>query len=442
MQRENPLGSLKDRGPANGPDQTSFCYLAWMPLTGPEPSRDVGRNLRDLPRCTTSSALGAGFVATLLATTGPALLLYQALTNAGYQGTLVDSWFFTVYVGSGLLSLIFAFLYREPICGAFSIAGTALLVTTLDNFGLHEAVGAFLVSGLLVTLIGFSGLFDWVMERVPNEIVMGALAGILLQFGIEAFSVLPGQPLLVGSMVAVYLVGERFVPKVPPAMLALLAGLTVAGLNGQFDPGSIDFSISQPVLVAPSFSLGTILSLALPLALLAVATQNAPGVGILWANGYEPPVNAVTIFSGIGSVLTAPLLCHGLTIAAPMTAVCADPDVHPDLRNRYTATVAQGGYFIAFGLVSATAISLIRTLPSALITGVAGLALLPVILQSFRLSVGQSEHTLAAGIALLVGASDLKLLGIGSAFWAIVAGLLAALILKKQEPEEESGEDP
>jgi benzoate membrane transport protein len=122
-----------------------------------------------------------------------------------------------------------------------------------------------------------------------------------------------------------------------------------------------------------------------------------------------------------------------------MTAVCADPRVHPDPHDRYAATVAQGIYFLAFGLVSATAILLIQALPDALITGVAGLALLPVILQAFRLSVGQSRHTLAAGFALLIGASNLSILGINSAFWAIVAGLLASFILK-QEPEDESGE--
>jgi benzoate membrane transport protein len=410
-----------------------------MSLTGPEPAREVGRNLRDLPRCMTTSALSAGFVATLLATTGPALLVYQAAKNAGYPDTIVDSWFLANYVGAGLLSLLLAILYREPICGASSIAGSAFLATALAGFTLPEAVGAFLVSGLLITLLGVSGLFDWIMERIPNEVIMGALAGILLQFGIEVFASLPGQPLLVGAMVTAYIAGSRFVPRLPSALLALLAGLIIAGLNGQFDLVSIRFSLSQPVLVAPSFSLGAFLSLTLPLTLLAVATQNAPGVGILWANGYRPPVNAITIFSGVGSILTAPLVNHGLNIAAPMTAVCADPRVHPDPHNRYAATVAQGIYFLAFGLVSATAISLIQALPDALITGVAGLALLPVILQAFRLSVGQSRHTLAAGFALLIGASNLSILGINSAFWAIVAGLLASFILK-QEPEDESGE--
>lgn len=181
-----------------------------MALTGPEPAREVGRNLRDLPRCTTTSALSAGFVATLLATTGPALLIYQAAKNAGYPDAIVDSWFFANYVGAGLLSLLLAILYREPICGASSIAGSAFLATSLADFNLFEAVGAFLISGLLITLIGVSGLFDWIMERIPNEVIMGALAGILLRFGIEVFASLPGQPLLVSAIVAAYIVGSRF----------------------------------------------------------------------------------------------------------------------------------------------------------------------------------------------------------------------------------------
>lgn len=412
-----------------------------MRPTGPEPTSEVGRNLRDLPRYATTSALGAGFVATLLGITGPALLIYQAATNAGYPNAIIDSWFLAAYVGSGLLSLVLSILYREPICGAYSIAGSALLVTALTGFNPSEAVGAFLISGLLVALIGFSGLFDWIMERIPNEVIMGALGGILLQFGVEVFTSLSGQPLLVGAMVATYLLSLRFVRKLPPVIPALLVGLTVASLGGQFDLGSVRFSLSEPVLVTPSFDLRAIFSLAVPLALLAVTTQNAPGVGILWANSYRPPINAITIFSGIGSILTAPLFGHGLNIAAPMTAICASPDVHPDPRNRYAATVAQGIYLIAFGLVGATAISLIRALPAALIVSVAGLALLPVILQALRLSVGQSKHTLAAGVALLIGASDLSILGIGSAFWAIVAGVLIAWLLK-QKPGEEPDKDP
>ena len=404
-----------------------------MGLTGPEPPKDVSRNLRDSFLHVNTATLGAGLVATLLGVTGPVLLVYQAGTNAGYPDEIINSWFFAIFVGGGLLSLLLAFLYREPICGAYPIAGSALLVTALAGYSLSEAVGAFLVSGVLVTLIGISGLFDVTMSLMPNEVIMGTLAGVLFKFGTEVFASLSGNPLLLGAMIVAYLASFRLVRRIPPALPALIVGFVIAGLSGQFEVGAVRFSFSHPVLIAPSFDLAAIFSIAVPLTLLAVATQNAPGVGILWANGYRPPVNAITIFSGLGSVLTAPMVGNGLNIAAPMTAVCAGSESHPDPNNRYVATVVQGLGFVAFGLAGATAISLIQAVPPALVVGVAGLALLPVIFQALRLSLGQPNHTLAAGIALLVAASGLTILGISSAFWAIVAGVVLAHLLKQEE---------
>lgn len=402
-------------------------------LTGPEPPKDARHNLRDSLSHVNASTLGAGFVATLLGVAGPALLVYQAGTNAGYPERAIDSWFFAIYVGGGILSLLLAFLYREPICGAFPIAGSALLVTVLAGYSLPEAVGAFLVSGTLVTLIGISGLFEAIMASMPNEVIMGTLAGILFKFGTEVFAFLPDDPLLVGAMLGAYVASFRFVRWFPPALSALVAGFLVVALSGRFEAGAVHISLSYPVLVLPAFDAGAIFSIAVPLTLLAVATQNAPGVGILWANGYKPPVNAVTIFSGLGSMLTAPMVGNGLNIAAPMTAVCAGPESHPDPDKRYVATVVQGLGFICFGLISATAVSLIQVLPAALVAGVAGLALLPVIFQSLRLSVGQAKHTLAAGVALLIAASGLTILGVSSAFWALIAGVILAHLLKQEE---------
>lgn len=397
---------------------------------------EVRRNLREAVRYTNSSTLGAGFVAFMLGATGPALLVYQAATNADYSDDAINSWFFAIYVGGGLLSLVLAFLYREPICGAFPIAGSALLVTALAGYSLAEAVGAFLVSGALVTVIGVAGLFDAIMSRIPNEVIMGALAGILFKFGTEVFAFLPKQPLLVGTMVGVYLLSFRAIRRLPPVLPALVAGLMVAGFSGLFDIGNVRFSLSHPVLIAPVLDPGAILSIAIPLTLLAVATQNAPGVGILWANNYDPPINAITIYSGIGSILTAPMAGNGLNIAAPMTAVCAGSESHPEPENRYVATVIQGLLFIVFGLASATAVSLIQALPVALIVSLAGLALLPVILQALKLSVGQPKHTLAAGITLLIAASDLTVLGVSSAFWGILVGIVLAPVLKQVAEEK------
>ena len=403
-----------------------------MHLAGPEPVSEVGRNLRDLPRYATISTLSAGLIATLLSIAGPALLVYQAAVNAEYPAAAINSWYFAIFVGGGLLSLLLAILYREPICGAYSIAGSALLVPVLTQYSLPQAVGAFLLSGLLITLVGISGLFSWIMDNIPNEVIMGMLAGILLKFGIEIFTPLPGQPLLVGTMILIYVVSFRFVHRWPPVLLALLAGAVIAALSNQFELEAVRLALSHPLLVSPEFSFDALLSLSLPLTLLAVASQNAPGVGILRANGYRAPTNAITIFTGIGSILTAPLLGHGVSIAAPMTAICASPEAHSNPRGRYVAAVTQGVGFIAFGMVGATAISLIRAFPTALVAVVAGLALLPAILQALRLSVGQSRHGLAAAFALLIGASDISILGINSAFWAIVGGVVVARFLVKE----------
>jgi benzoate membrane transport protein len=403
-----------------------------MHLTGPEPVSEAGRNLRDLAHYTTVSTVSAGFIATLSSIAGPSLLVYQAAANAEYPAAAINSWFLAIFVGGGLLSVLLAILYREPICGAYSIAGSALLVPVLGQYTLPEAVGAFLASGLLVTLAGISGLFGWIMDRIPNEIIMGMLAGILLRFGIGIFTPLPEEPFLVGAMILVYIISSRFVYGFAPVMLALLVGVIIAGLGDQFRLDSVHLSLSQPVLVNPEFRLDALFSVSLPLTLLAIASQNAPGVGILRANGYRAPVNAIMIFSGLGSILTAPFLGHGVNIAAPMTAICASPQAHSNPRGRYAASAIQGACFIAFGLVGATAISLIQAFPAALVAVVAGLALLPVILQALQLSVAQSEHALGAAFALLIGASGISILGINSAFWAIVAGVVVGRLLQQR----------
>jgi benzoate membrane transport protein len=402
-----------------------------MHLTGPEPVSEAGRNLRDLFHYTTISTVSAGFIATLSSIAGPSLLVYQAAANAEYPAAAINSWFLAIFVGGGLLSVLLAILYREPICGAYSIAGSALLVPVLGQYTLPEAVGAFLASGLLVTLAGISGLFGWIMDRIPNEIIMGMLAGILLRFGIGIFTPLPEEPFLVGAMILVYIISSRFVYGFAPVMLALLVGVIIAGLGDQFRLDSVHLSLSQPVVVTPEFRLDALFSVSLPLTLLAIASQNAPGVGILRANGYRAPVNAIMIFSGLGSILTAPFLGHGVNIAAPMTAICASPQAHPNPQGRYAASAIQGACFIALGLVGATAISLIQAFPAALVAVVAGLALLPVILQALQLSVAHSEHALGAAFALLIGASGISILGINSAFWAIVAGVAVGRLLQQ-----------
>ena len=399
-------------------------------IAGLEPPTDLRANLRDLPRYLTGSTLSAGLVAALLGVTGPVILMIQAATAAGLTAQQLNSWVFAVLVGGGTASVFLALVYRQPICGAYSIAGAALLVTTLPRYSLGEAVGAYVVSGLLIAALGLTGWFARAMSRVPPQIVAGMLAGVLFRFGIGIFTPLRDDPFLVLAMVLTFLALQRLGWRTA-ALGALVVGMALAAAAGQFRLEHVALHLALPELYAPAFSLQAMLSLGLPLTLLALTTQNAPGIGILQAQGYPAPGNAITLVSGLWSVATAPLGGHGVNIAAPMTAICASPAAHADPAGRYAATVVNGVLFAAVGVLGATATTIILALPPAVIGVVAGLAMVPALLQSLRGSVGQERHAWGAFFALIIAASDVAVLNVGAPFWALLGGLLVSRLLDR-----------
>ena len=393
-----------------------------------EPPADARANLRELPRYVGPSTAGAALVAALLAVTGPIVLILQAAAAAQLSPAQLSSWVFAVTVGGGAASLVLALLYRQPICGAWSIAGAALLVTALPRFSLPEAVGAYLFSGLLIILLALSGLFGAAIERVPQEIVLGMLAGVLFRFAVGIFTPIAAEPGLVLAMVAAFLAFQKLRWQTP-TLAALVIGTVVAALVGRFRVGQVALGLTRPELYAPAFSAEALLSLSLPLTILALTSQNAPGIGILRAQGYPAPSNAITLVSGLASLATAPLGGHGVNIAAPMTAICSAPAAHPDPAGRYAATVLNGLLLIAFGLVGATATSIMLALPPAVIGVAAGLAMVPPLMQALRGSVGQDKRPYGAFFALAIAASDVTLLGIGAPFWSLLGGLALSHML-------------
>jgi benzoate membrane transport protein len=354
----------------------------------------------------------------------------QAATAAGLSQAQLDSWVFAIMVGGGAASLVLALGYRQPISGAYSIAGAALLVTTLPRFPLAEAVGAYLVSGLLILALALTGLFGRAIERIPPEIVMGMLAGVLFRFGVGIFTPLAREPVLVLLMVLTFLLLQRRGWRTA-TLFALLVGMAVAGASGQFRLERVALQLTTPQLQAPTFLLEAVLSLSLPLTLLALTSQNAPGIGILLAQGYRPPSNAITLVSGLGSLLTAPLGGHGVNIAAPMTAICSSPAAHPDLSGRYAATVINGLLFVAFGFVGATATTIMLALPPAVIAVTAGLGMVGPLMQALRKSLGQDRHAFGAFFAVVIAASDVTLLNVGAPFWSLLGGLVVSRLLDR-----------
>jgi benzoate membrane transport protein len=315
--------------------------------------------------------------------------------------------------------------------GAYSIAGAALLVQTLPRFGLHAAVGAYLIAGALITALALSGGFERLLRLVPLEIVLGMLAGVLLRFGADIFPQLVKAPLLVGLTLLAFGLAHRLPRWLPPVLVALAAGVAASLFTHDYPARAIPVTFTLPEFYAPTFSLDAFLSLTVPLVLLALSSQNATGIGVLWAQKYKAPVNAITLATGLASLLTAPMAGHGVNLATPMTAICSDASAHPDARLRYGAAVVNGVLWIGAGCLGLTLVALIEVLPQGLILTIAGLGLLPVILRSLSESFGAGRHRFGCLFALLIAASNTQWLGIGAPFWALVLASGMSLLIDR-----------
>lgn len=397
-------------------------------------ARSPGRNLLDLPRALASPAWLAGLLAVLIAYAGPLVLVFQAGRNAGFTDLEIGSWVWALTVGSGIATLILSLWYRQPIVVAWSVAGSALLVTALSPYTLAEAVGAYLVAGLAGAVIGATGLFRRLLALVPTPIVMAMLAGVLFRFGVGVFGAVPERPALVLGMVVVFF-GLRRASFPAPTLGALAAGLAIAVVNGGLTFRGVVVEPTVPVVTWPDFSLAAVLGLGLPLFVLAAASQNAPGVAVLRAAGYDAPVDGPVFATGVASVLTAPLGGHGLNLAALMGAICTSPEAHPDPDRRYAAGVSAGLWFVALGIFGTTTVAVFTALPPQLIAVLAGLAMLPALASSLTAAVCSAGHREGALVALLVAASETTVLGVGSPFWALLLGVAVHRLLDRPVPD-------
>ncbi len=386
------------------------------------------QSLRDLPRALTASTWTAGLLILLVGFTGSLVLTFQAAENAKLSPAELSSWVLAITVGSGLLTLGLSLWYNQPVISAWSTPGVALLVSNLSDYTLSDAVGTFLVVGLAIAVVGFTGLFDKAMQLIPQPVAMAVLAGVLFKFGVGLFSSLQTSPVIVIAMVIVFLIFKRLNWKTPMA-LALVAGFIAAFVLGQVDLSGVRLELAKPIFIMPTFHLSAIISLGAPLFMLALASQNAPGFVVMKSFGYTPPANGSLIATGLMSALFAPLFGHGFTLAALTAALGNSPDAHPDPKLRYGSGVTSGLFKTLLGLFGTTIVAFFAGLPKALIAAMAGLALLGTIQGCLVGALSEPKDRDAAMFALLLTASDVQLLGIGSAFWGLVVGFIVSKVL-------------
>ena len=372
------------------------------------------------------SAVVAGFVAVLVGLTSSVVIVFAAAQALGATPAQTTSWMWALGLGMAATSIGLSLWTRQPVLTAWSTPGAALIAGS-SGYGLGEAVGAFVACSALIVLAGVTRGFERVMDRIPQAIAAALLAGVLARFGLDAVGAVKTAPLLVCAMTLVFLLGRRLWPRyaVPGV---LLAGIAVAAAQGRMNTASIVWDMAQPVWTTPVFSLGALVGLGLPLFVVTMASQNLPGVAAQRAAGYATPVSPSITVTGVAGVLLAPFGGYAFNLAAITAAICMGREAQEDPARRYVAAVAAGVFYVALGLVGGAVVGLLHAFPRELVLAVAGLALLGTIAGGLAAALKDEAHRDAAGLTFLVTLSGVTLLGIGSAFWGVLAGSLALLM--------------
>ena len=377
------------------------------------------------------SAIAAGFVTVLVGFASSAVIVFQAAQSLGASPEEISSWMWALGLGMGLTCIGLSLRYRMPVVTAWSTPGAAMLIGSVAGLPLSDAIGAFLMSALLIAASGFSGFFERMISRIPVSLASGMLAGVLLRFGIDAFAAMKTQLGMVLTMFAVYLLARRLLPRYA-VILTLLVGIAFAAGLGLLRVDGLSLQLAKPVFTTPTFSLAAIVGIALPLFIVTMASQNVPGVAVIRASGYAIPISPVVGWTGLVNLLLAPFGAFALNLAAITAAICMGREAHEDAARRYVAAIAAGVFYVVVGLFGATVAALFAAFPKELILAIAGIALLGTIGNSLAAALRDEADREPALVTFLVTASGLSLAGIGSAFWGLLAGVVTLLVLRRK----------
>jgi benzoate membrane transport protein len=368
------------------------------------------------------SMISAALVAALVGYGSTIALVLAAAAAVGATPAQTASWVFAVCLAKAAGSAWLTLRHRMPVVLAWSTPGAALVAAT-QGVSLAEAVGAFVLSGLLVLATGLIRPLGRVVAAIPDAIASGMLAGVLLPFVLKLAPTAAAAPAVVLPMVAVFLLVRLRSPAV--AVLAALAcGVGLAFATGAAGSADLVLPWPAPVFVAPEFRPGVLVGLALPLYLVTMASQNLPGFATLRAAGYDPPVGPALRVTGGLSALSALWGAHPVSMAAITAAICLAPDTHPDPGQRWKTGLVYAVVWVALALLGPAILSVLAALPAALVAGLVAIALLGPFVGAAGGAFAAPADRLPAAVTLTVTASGLVLWGVGAAFWGLAAGLV------------------
>jgi benzoate membrane transport protein len=381
--------------------------------------------------------IGAGVVCALVGFTSAFAVVLAGLRGVGASPGQAASGLLAVTVTMGAATILLAWRYRMPITVAWSTPGAALLATTgAVAGGWPAAVGAFVVSGVLLVLTGLWPALASLVQRIPAPIAQAMLAGVLLPLCIAPVTGLAAHPAAVAPVLVVWLVLLKVRPRwaVPAAFLTALVVIGVSLVRSSSVPAVSDL-VPHLEWTTPSLTVQALTGIALPLYIVTMASQNIPGVAVMSTYGYTVPWRPALTVTGAGSVLGAPFGGHAINLAAISAALAAGPDAGEDRSRRWIAGVSAGGVYLVLGVLSTGLTAVVLAAPDGVVQAVAGVALVGAFAAACAGAMADADARVPAAVTFIVAASGTTVAGIGSAFWALVVGIAVYAVLGVKRPE-------
>ena len=410
---------------ASEPDRINMSVFE-RPIKSIASVGDAFRDLRGV-------YLANGVVAFLFSCTGPVAIIVSVGIGGGLSKTEIASWLFGCFLFPGLITIWFSAAYRQPISFAWTIPGTVLLLSAFDHLSFPEMIGAFWVTGILMTIIGFSGGVRKVLDATPMPIVMGMVAGVFLQFGLDLVLAFKDQLWIAAGMVLCFVIVSAIAPLkrvIPPVVAALVVGIITVWITGTVESMAEDVVwLALPNVYWPEFSRQALIELVVPIAITVLLVQNGQGFAVLRAAGHKPPVNTMTFACGVTSLVNAVFGAVCCCVTGPSNAILSSSGAK---EKQYSSGILYGVLSVLFGIFAFGFTWLMLILPGAFIAVLAGLAMIPVLERAF-VAAFSAKFTLGAFVTFLVTVSGIQIFNIGAPFWGLVFGFTISFILERDD---------
>ncbi|MBM7543228.1 benzoate/H(+) symporter BenE family transporter [Amphibacillus cookii] len=378
-----------------------------------------------------SQNVSSGLISFTLAMTGPALMILQAAEAGQFTSQQTINWIFSVYFFGGLFGIILPLLFRQPITGAHSMTGVAFLVTVTPYVSYQQLIGGYMISGLLILLIGVSGLFTKIIKWVPKEVIAAMLAGLVTNYVVQIVTSVKTLPIVGALALISYFIATRFSKRIPAVMITVIVAFITLILGEDLTISlNSGLSFSFPTIQMPEFTWAGLITIALPLALLILSNDVAAGIGALESSSYKPPIRKIVSLSGLFSIIASFFGGQSANIAGMMTAICSESTAG-EKSKRYIASVVSGILTILFGIFAWKVVPFIQALPQAFVSMLAGFSLIGVLVSSLQLGFSGNSYRLSALFAFIIALSNVTFFHISAPILGLIIGAIIAMTVEK-----------